>query len=44
MAKLIVKDKSKEEIIEEFGERNESINIKKKKSENKGSKKECWKI
>ncbi len=42
LAKLIVKDKTKEEIIEKFGERNESINISKKKSENK-SKKECCK-
>ena len=42
LAKLIVKDKNKEEIIEKFGERNESINISRKKSENKG-KKECCK-
>ena len=43
LAKLIVKDKNKEEIIEKFGERNESINISRKKSENKG-KKECCKL
>ena len=43
LAKLIVKDKKKEEIIEKFGERNESINISRKKSENKG-KKECCKL
>ena len=42
LAKLIVKDKNKEEIIEKFGERNESINISRKKSDNKG-KKECCK-
>ena len=44
LAKLIVKDKSKEEIIEQFGERNESINFTRKKSENKGSIKECCKM
>ena len=46
LAKLIVKDKTKEEIIQQFGENNDNnLNIDKKKSENtgKGSKKECCK-
>ena len=46
LAQLIVKDKTKEEIIQQFGENNDNnLNIDKKKSENKGkgSKKECCK-
>ena len=40
---LIVKDKSKEEIITQFGEKENNINISRKKSESKSSKKECCK-
>ena len=43
LAKLIVKDKTKEQIIAEFGEKSDSINIKRKKSEPKNKKKECCK-
>jgi small GTP-binding protein len=46
LAQLIVKDKTKEEIIQQFGENNDNnLNIDKKKTENKGkgSKKECCK-
>ena len=43
LAKLIIKDKTKEEIIAKFGDNNENLNIN-KKNENKGtksSKKDC---
>ena len=43
LAKLIIKNKSKEEIICEFGERTDSFNIKKKISDTKSTKKECCK-
>ena len=43
LAKLIIKNKSKEEIICEFGERTYSFNIKKKISVTKSTKKECCK-
>ena len=46
LAQLIVKDKTKEEIIQQFGENNDNnLNIDKRKTENKGkgSKKECCK-
>ena len=45
LAKLIIKDKTKEEIIAQFGENNDNLNLN-KKTENKGtkgSKKECCK-
>ena len=44
LAKLIIKNKSKEETICEFGERtDDSFNIKRKISDTKSSKKECCK-
>ena len=41
LANLIIKNKSKEEIICEFGERTDSFNIKKKISDTKSTKKDC---
>ena len=41
LVKLIIKNKSKEEIISEFGERTDSFNIKRKISDTKSTKKEC---
>ena len=43
LVKLIIKNKSKEEIISEFGERTDSFNIKRKISDTKSTKKECCK-
>ena len=44
LAKLIIKDRTKEEIIAQFGEKKENLNIKKKtENKGKGSKKECCK-
>ena len=41
LANVIIKNKSKEEIICEFGERTDSFNIKKKISDTKSTKKDC---
>ena len=43
LVNLIIKDKSKEEIIAQFGEKENTINISRKKSDSKSSKKECCK-
>ena len=43
LVNLIIKDKSKEEIISEFGEKDNNINISRKKNESKTSKKDCCK-
>ena len=41
LVNLIIKDKSKDEIIAEFGEKDNNINISRKKSDSKSSKKDC---
>ena len=43
LVNLIIKDKSKDEIIAEFGEKDNNINISRKKSDSKSSKKDCCK-